>query len=117
MGIIECLTKVINKDEMKYRYFYKLIKSTLIIELNGVETEIQSYGIEIERQDYRGNILLNVESDKINHVSPQRYKCYEFLKMLYSKEVSPVHLIDILEEHLEDLVKEYDNSYNKLAIN
>lgn len=93
------ITRVINGIEM--RYTYKLLKASY----NGM----QAYGIEVDRTDIKAGTIVNVITDRVDLISPYRYKVRELLDMLYKGEVSPIHLIDIIGEYVDEYSYDFDN--------
>jgi hypothetical protein len=69
---------------------------------------IQAYGIEIERLDYDKNLLINIERDNINLISPQRKKVENILNLLYENNVSPIHLVDIIGQYADEYVCDFN---------
>lgn len=108
MIVLETLVKHIGEQEKKSNYFYRLIKSELIVRNESKVSKIQSYGIEIEKQDIIDGKIVNIERDCAKNISPQRHKVHELLKMLYNNDVSPIHLIDILGEYIDEYIIDFD---------
>lgn len=92
-------SRVTNGIERKYHY--KLIK-TLI-------GKDEVYGIEIERTDYKGDLEIDSYKDSVELISPVESKVKGLLKMLYENQVSPVHLIDIIGEYVDEYVNDFKN--------
>ncbi|MCR6513918.1 MAG: DUF6514 family protein [Clostridium sp.] len=80
-------------------YNYKLIKSVLGID--------EVFGIEIERLDYKGEIKINSYSEAVELISPNEEKVKGLLNMLYENGVSPIHLIDIAGEFIDECVNDF----------
>ncbi|NEZ46710.1 hypothetical protein FDF74_05705 [Clostridium niameyense] len=107
-GEIEVLVKKQHFDNKEYVYYYKLLKNDIYLSYEYDNIKLQSYGIEIERQDFKGKNMINIEKDKIKNISPYRYKVHNLLKMLYENSVSPIHLIDIVSNYVDEYVFDYD---------
>lgn len=108
MEIVETNLKQVVEKEVKYNYIYRLIKSGMSVYIKNQLTLIQTYGIEIERQDVVDGVTVILERDCVKSISPQRHKVHELLKMLYDNNVSPVHLIDVLGEYIDSYVEDFD---------
>jgi hypothetical protein len=108
MVVVESLSRHACRDKLKYNYIYRMTKNNLLIRIEETVSEIQSYGIEIERQDIEDGRIVNIERDCVKSISPQRYKVHELLKLLYNNEVSPIHLIDILGEYIDKYIIDFD---------
>ena len=108
MGIVESLSKLIENENGKYNYVYRLTKCDFQFQIEHNESMIQSYGIEVERQVIVDEHIVNIERDYVKNISPQRHKVHSLLKMLYDYEVSPIHLIDILGEYIDEYITDFD---------
>ena len=95
MKIIESLISSISREGTEMKYMYRLIKSNY---KGG-----QAYGIEVERQDLKDGQAINIERDNIKLISNNKYKVNELLKLLYKNQVSPIHLVEILGEYVDEL--------------
>lgn len=107
MVIVENMIKRECLDNMSYDYYYRVIKGKVCVGEN-LNPSIQSYGIEIERQDFEDHTLVNVERDKIDNISPHRHKVQNLMKILYDGSVSPIHLVDILSETVDNYIGDFD---------
>lgn len=99
MKIIKNLNVVRNYDNLRHDYDYRIIET----KYNGVDT----YGIEVERRDFNNDVLVNVERDSIHKISYCLEKVKELLSILYKNEVSPIHLIDIIGDKVDEYVSEF----------
>lgn len=99
MRIVENFTKTVTRDEVKCEYSYRITE----VDFHGVS----AYGIEIERKDYLNNALINVERDSVEKISCYLEKVQKLTNMLYVYEVSPVHLIDIIGEYVDEYVQDF----------
>ena len=68
----------------------------------------QAYGIEVERQDVVDGSLVTVERDSIDLISPNKEKVEVLLNLLAKNNVSPIHLVDIIGEYVDQYVGEFD---------
>jgi hypothetical protein len=107
----------INGESYVYKYFllYSLKKMTI----ENSEIEIPCYGIEITRERLGNDGVIDIYSENINCISPQKSKVIQLLYMLKENEVSPIHLVDIAGEFVDDCVGDFDleisNESRKLA--
>ncbi|MGV8983936.1 DUF6514 family protein [Clostridium sp.] len=108
MVVLENLSKKVTEDDVKHNYFYRLLKSQISVSMDNEPTEIQAYGIEIERQDVINDIVVFIERDCVENISPQRYKVQGLIKMLYENTVSPIHMIDILGDYIDEYISDFD---------
>ncbi|MBR9647432.1 hypothetical protein KM792_05620 [Clostridium tyrobutyricum] len=113
--VIENLMRAKLVGNKKSNYFYRLIKNNLDIICRCDTVQIQSYGIEIERQDILNEKLVDICRDRVNNISPDRYKVHNLLKLLYTKEVSPIHLVDIIGDYVDDYVMDFDKQIKAMA--
>lgn len=110
MVIVQNLKKSLVEDNIEYNYIYRVVKSDISINLKSGVISVQAYGIEAERQDYKNNELINVERESIKYISPHRHKVQQLLKLLYDNAVSPIHLIDVLGEQIDEYVIDFENN-------
>jgi hypothetical protein len=108
MMVVESLNRSMNREEVTCNYFYRLIKGQASLVINGEKMTVQTYGIEIERQDVREGEIVNIERDSVSSISPQRHKVHNLLRLLYDHEVSPIHLIDVIGEYVDEYIIDFD---------
>lgn len=109
MVIVDSLNSTNIRDGKESKYIYRLLKN--------IFKESQAYGIEVERQDFVDGEIINIERDKIELISNNRYKVNELLRMLYKHEVSPIHLVDILGEYVDEYIYDFDDLGNQQVVN
>ncbi len=107
------LSKIIG--DKKYVYLYRLLKEKVAITYKNEVIQVQSYGIEVERQDILENKLVNVQRECIKNISPERYKVHNLLKLLYDNQVSPIHLVDVLGDYVDEYILDFDKQINYIA--
>lgn len=110
--VIESLIKINETEGIKYKYIYKLIKDNVLITYKMQNIKLECYGIEVERQDLIDDKVVNTEKDFVKNISPQKYKVYNLLKLLYNNNVSPIHLIDVLGEYIDEYIIDFDDKVN-----
>lgn len=115
MVLIESLTKIDFVEDVKHEYFYRMFKNEFSVDREGRKVGIQSYGIEVERQDIKEGQIVNIEREYVKNISPQRHKVHNMMKMLYDNLVSPIHLVDILGESIDYLIADFDDLINEAA--
>ncbi|KYH28464.1 MULTISPECIES: DUF6514 family protein [Clostridium] len=115
MLVVESLGRTEYHGDVQYHYSYRVIKDKVTF-LDGCMKDIQSYGIEVERQDIVNGKLVRIERDSVKCISPHRHKVHELLKMLYDNVVSPIHLIDILGEYIDNYVTDFDEILKDIYI-
>ncbi|HBC96706.1 MAG TPA: hypothetical protein DC034_07940 [Clostridium sp.] len=101
--------------DKKYAYFYRMLKKSISIPCRNEFIQVQSYGIEVERQDILNNKLVNVERECIENISPERYKVHKLLKLLYDHQVSPIHLVDVIGDYVDEYILDFDKQINYIA--
>lgn len=106
--IVESMVKSETIGDREYEYNYRLLKNNVSLSYGNDTMEVQSYGIEVERQDIVNGTVTNVLIDSIKSISPYRFKVHNLLKLLYDNEVSPVHLIEVLGEYIDEYVIDFD---------
>lgn len=115
MMVVESLNRTESLGDLTHIYIYRAIKGHITISANDEKITVQTYGIEIERQDFVNGMMINIERDSVENISPQRYKVHNLLRMLYERGVSPLHLIDVLGEYVDTYIVDYDLYVNDVA--
>ncbi len=115
MIVIENLSKKVTEVDVKHNYYYRLVKSKISVSMNGELTGVQAYGIEVERQDIIDDTVVFIERDCVENISPQRHKVKNLLKMLYDNEVSPIHMIDILGDYIDEYTVDFDEMLKNIG--
>ncbi|GAA0078966.1 DUF6514 family protein [Clostridium sp. CTA-5] len=107
MEIVEEYTSI--NENSNYKYKYRLTKS--------IYRGIIGYGIEIQSQNPIKDDDTDYQSDGVELVSIHRHKVKKILMKLYNNEVSPIHLIDIIGEYVDEHVYEFDIGKQSELIN
>lgn len=115
MMIVESMVRNEICEDMRKNYFYRLTKDKVSLELGQAAMEVQSYGIEIERQDILNNSIVNIERESVKSISPHRHKVHNLLKLLYDHCVSPVHLIDVLGDYVDEYIVDFDEALKEIS--
>ncbi|MBW6411454.1 DUF6514 family protein [Clostridium weizhouense] len=107
MEVLEEYTSV--NQNNKYKYNYRLTKSIYRGRIG--------YGIEIQSQNSIEDNDTDCEQDRVELVSIHRHKVKKILMKLYNNEVSPIHLIDVIGEYVDEHVYEFDVGEQSEVIN
>ena len=110
MVIVEQLTRADQNEGKSMIYSYRMIKKIVTLPFYDLCSEVQCFGIEIERQDLINGVVISIERDSVEAISPYRHKVRELLKLLYDNKVSPIHLIDVLAEYIDEYVLDFNES-------
>ncbi|WP_066896263.1 DUF6514 family protein [Clostridium nigeriense] len=100
MYIVNSLYSNVQNDGKESRYFFRMFKENF---LDG-----QAFGIEIERQDLVEGNIIQIERDFISKISNKEDKVKDLLKLIYDYQVSPIHLVDILGEYVDNYVSDFN---------
>lgn len=80
-------------------YIYKVTEQ--------LEKSIHEYGIEVELKDImKGEKIRNIK-EEVKNISTKKEEVIDILQLLCRNEASPVHLLDILQDYIEDDAKQY----------
>ncbi|ACD24092.1 MULTISPECIES: DUF6514 family protein [Clostridium] len=107
MDIIEEYTSIDTENNFEYKY--RLTKS--------LYKGITAYGIEVQSQNSNTTNKAFNEKDSVNLISINRHNVKTLLTKLYENRVSPLHLIDIIGEYVDEHVCEFDNFTSKEVAN
>lgn len=101
MKIVEALSLSIENKGKKVMYFYRLTQC---------QTKTgQAFGIDVERQDLKDGVLINIERDSVDMISTKEDKVRIILELLYKNNVSPIHLIDVIGAYVDEYVEDFNN--------
>lgn len=100
MRVKECLYTTVDRDDCEIKYLYRLTEK----EFWGK----QVYGIEIEKEAITDREEIGIARNSVEIISPDESKVRKLLDMLYNYKVSPVHLIDIIGEYVDEYVSDFN---------
>lgn len=115
MVVIENLNKKIVDGDVTHNYFYRMVKSQISVSMYDEVTTVQAYGIEIEKQDVVNGSVVSIQRDCVETISPQRHKVKNLFKIVYDNTVSPIHMIDILGEYIDEYTSDFDERLKDIA--
>ncbi|SNX54511.1 DUF6514 family protein [Thermoanaerobacterium sp. RBIITD] len=87
---------------------YSVVKSEVNIFNGGENVEVPSYGIEISEQVFVNNVVQKEFGDVVAHISPYHDKVEDIAKLLRDKDLSPLHLSDIIDDVYYIYIADYD---------
>lgn len=99
MRVIKNLCKEVKLEDKCYKFCYRLTETCF--KGNVV------YGIEVERKDFNNEVLINIERDSIEKISPNKGNVESLVDKLHKYEVSPIHLIDVIGEYVDNYVADF----------
>lgn len=99
MYIVDSLYNNIKYDNKESRYSYRMISESFF---GG-----QAFGIEVERQDIIEGNVVQIERDLIRRISNKEDKVKILLSLVHDHQVSPIHLVDILGEYVDNYVSDF----------
>lgn len=102
--------------ERQAKYKYILLEGDMVYENSGEKVMLPCYGIEIVREDIKGNSVYAFEEDRIECMSVYKYKVVQLIKKLYINLVSPIHLIDIAGPFADEWAGDFDDQQNSVAV-
>lgn len=117
MVVVENMSRGKIVGDMRHIYFYRLVRGSIIMTSDNDKSEIQSYGIEVERQDIVNDELVSIIRDEIRNVSPHRHKVHNLLKLLYDNIVSPIHLVEVLGQYVDCYSSDYEETLESTIAN
>ena len=100
MKVVNSLYSSFKDEDKEIKYSYRLTKEYY---LNG-----QAFGIEVEKQDIVDGNVIAIERDYIGKISNIEDKVRKLLSLVHTYQVSPVHLVDILGEYVDNYVMDFN---------
>lgn len=98
-------------DYIIYRYY--LIEDRKTINVDGLNLNLKSYGIKVVKEEAAKGGHNIIEEDLVEDISPNMNKVLELIGFLRNHGVSPVHLIDIIGDKVDEWVKDFDAVINR----
>lgn len=114
--IIDTINCRIKCDDGELEYIYNLTERKLSLEVEGKEEEIITYGVEAQSYLVKENKKVLVFRDAIDVLTPYKHKAKEFINILKKNEVSPVHLLDIAEEIIEEYYLDFEKVVQAISL-
>lgn len=106
--VIETLKCNYNNEGTNLEYTYRLVQRDLHLDNNGGACCIKAYGVEVESKVKDNEKNVQAFKEEIKYITPYKYKGSQFLHMLEKNMVSPIHLIDVTEEIVEEYYRDFD---------
>ena len=100
MDIVNSLYKSSKNDNKESIYSYRRISENFL--------EGQAFGIEVERQDLIEGNVVKIERNLIRRISNKEDKVKNLLNLVHNYQVSPIHLVDILGEYVDNYVSDFN---------
>lgn len=94
MDVLDSICVSSDCDGQARKYYYRLT-NTLFNNKN-------TYGLEVEKQDFIEDQLNKIERESLPIISTERNKVQAMFELLYKNVVSPIHVIDILGEEIDE---------------
>lgn len=86
-------------------YYYKIIENTAIIENVDKNNNNLVYGIQIDKILIEKTGEQTTETEKVDIISCNLELVREICKTLHKNLVSPIHLIDVLDDNVSKIFK------------
>ncbi|MEG0307803.1 MAG: DUF6514 family protein [Clostridium sp.] len=102
-------------DGNSIEYTYRLIERELSIDDQGDKKVIGAYGIEVESEVKLTDESVQAFKSEIKYITPFKHRGIEFLNILKNNSVSPIHLIDITEEYIEEYYSDFNENLDEIA--
>ncbi|VYU59585.1 hypothetical protein [Clostridium tertium] len=100
MKVVNSLYTSLKNEDKEIKYLYRLTEESY--------RDGQAFGIEVERQDIVDGNVITIERDYIGKISTIEDKVRELLSLIHNYQVSPVHLVDILGEYVDNYVMDFN---------
>ena len=106
------------EEGKEYIYIYYLTESIKDIIIENLEVSVTSYGIGIIREEILNEKVVDTFEDRFDSVSPIKSKVLSLLNYLAKNEVSPVHMIDVIGDNIDNWITDYEiEAISRLSIN
>lgn len=86
-------------------YYYKVIENNVAIEVGDGTDSNYVYGIQIDKIMIEKSGKQTIESEKVEIISYNLELVREICRKLHEELVSPVHLVDVLEDNISNVFR------------
>ncbi len=86
-------------------YYYKIIENKVEIEMVDEKNGNLVYGIQIDKIMIEKNGNQIIESEKVDIISCNLELVREICSVLHKNLVSPIHLVDVLDDNISEVFK------------
>lgn len=100
--------RVFIKEGKEYIYRYFLIETVKRLNVNGVFVDVPCYGIEVISEEFTKGRVISIDGENVEFISPIKAKVLDLINFLKSNEVSPVHLVDIIGDYVDEWVEDFE---------
>ena len=66
------------------------------------------YGIVVKRESIENKVVVSSVEDHVDIISKKKEVVQKLLDLLYKNQVSPIHLIDVIGETVDNCVLEFN---------
>lgn len=108
--VIETIKCNVEYEQNNMEYTYNLTQSELEIHMREEKRTINAYGVEVESKVKDKNNDVYEYKEEVKYITPYRCKGSEFLSFLRNNRVSPIHLLEITEEYIEEYYRDFDEA-------
>lgn len=97
-----CSCTVTNEEKIRYNLKYTLLEEYEDISCDeNLDMSIGFYGIGIESEKIKDNIVQDSYYDKVLSISSKKYEVIQMIKYMNENQVFPVHLKDIVSDEID----------------
>lgn len=97
---IKELNLSINLDGIEMKYSY-------LMESRKYNNETV-YGIVVKKESIKNKVVVSTIEDRVDIISKKKEVVQKLLDLLYRNQVSPIHLIDVIGETVDNCVLEFN---------
>lgn len=66
------------------------------------------YGIVVKKESIKNKVVVSTIEDRVDIISKKKEVVQKLLDLLYRNQVSPIHLIDVIGETVDNCVLEFN---------
>ena len=66
------------------------------------------YGIVVKKESIKNKVVASTIEDRVDIISKKKEVVQKLLDLLYRNQVSPIHLIDVIGETVDNCVLEFN---------
>lgn len=110
--VMSCRTALDDGSELIYKYY--ITEDERKVDVEDKSVEVKGYGICAETQKLKDGKMQVTFKDSVECINPYKKKVVAIIGFLARNEVSPIHLVNVIGEKVDDMVCDFDVEARKI---
>ena len=104
--VMSCRTTLDDGNDLVYKYY--ITEEERKINYEDQSVEVKGYGICAESEKIKNDKTQIIFKDSIDFINPYKEKVMDIIDFLKNNKVSPIHIVDVIGEEIDDMVQDFD---------